>query len=105
MEDVVRAGGHVGVIAEEASPEAITGVDVLSGRGASTPTQVADDVIQPRVIDVVAQRRAVDPAFRWRRTRGAGLPRRNDGTAIGAEVHMAVWRHRGRRENVLDRAC
>ena len=76
---------------------------MLSGHEVGAPAQVADDIIKPRVMDVTVQRRAVDPALRWRRTRGAGLPRRNDRAAIGAEVHMAVCRRRSRREDILDR--
>ena len=52
VEKVVRAGGDVSVIAEEGSTEAVTCVDVLSGHGVRAPAQVADDVVESRVVYV-----------------------------------------------------
>ena len=73
--NVVRAGAHVGVIAEEASTKAVAGVDVLSGHDVGTAAQVADDVIEPRVVNVIAERGAVDPAFGRRRQYPGTAPR------------------------------
>jgi hypothetical protein len=39
MQNVVGAGGHVSVIAEEAAAETITGVNVLSGHGLGDPSR------------------------------------------------------------------
>src|SRR5256714_10511502 len=74
MRNVIGAGGDVSIIAEEASTESVTGVDVLHSHGVGGPAQVADDVIEPRVIDVVAERGAVDPPFGRRRPCRARLP-------------------------------
>jgi hypothetical protein len=55
MQNVVGAGVDVGVITEEGSAEAVTGVDVLSGHVVGGGgTQVADDVTAYRVAPVSA---------------------------------------------------
>ena len=73
MQNVVGAGSHVGVITEEAAAEAIPGVDALSGHG-GVGAQVVDDVIKPRVVDVITERGAVDPPLGRRRPRRTRLP-------------------------------
>jgi len=68
VRNVVRAGAH-------ASTKAVAGVDVLSGHDVGTAAQVADDVIEPRVVTVIAERGAVDPAFGRRRQYPGTAPR------------------------------
>ena len=50
VENIVRASGDIGIIAKEATAEAVTCVDVLSVNGIRAPAQVADDVVEPRVV-------------------------------------------------------
>src|SRR5437762_7661878 len=52
---------HVGVTTKEAATEPITCVDVLSAHGVRARAQVADDVVQPPIVNVAAQIHAVDP--------------------------------------------
>ena len=66
--------------------------------------QVGDLVVQPGVVDVVAERVAGDPARRRGRPGGAGLPRRDDIGRVGRQVDAAVRRDGRRREDLLDRA-
>src|SRR5215831_7893547 len=56
VENIVGAGGNVSVIAEEASTEAVTRVDVLSVHGIRAPAQVADDVVESRVVNVAPKK-------------------------------------------------
>ena len=73
VRNVVRAGAH-------ASTKAVAGVDVLSGHDVGTAAQVADDVIEPRVVNVIAERGAVDRAFgRRRQCPGTAPPERITG--------------------------
>ena len=52
VEKVIGASGDVGIIAEEATTEAVTCVDVLSAHGVRATAQVADDVVEPRGVYV-----------------------------------------------------
>src|SRR5947207_11190981 len=52
VEKVVRASGDVGIIAKEATTEAITRVDMLSVHGVRAPAQVANNVVESRVVYV-----------------------------------------------------
>src|SRR5215831_6526951 len=52
VENIVRASGDIGIIAKEATAEAVTCVDVLSVHGIRAPAQVTDDVVESRVVDV-----------------------------------------------------
>ena len=106
VEDVVRAGGHVGVITEEAAPEVIAGINGMRADGVRRVCcNVLNKVIKSAVMDVWAQKGAVDSALRWRRPRKTCLPRRNEVSAIGAEVNVTVCRHGCSWKYVLDRTC
>src|SRR5438093_2613169 len=64
---------------------------------------VPDKIVEARVVDVWAQICAIDPALRWRRTREAGLPRRNEIPAIRTKINVAICRHGRSWKYVLDR--
>src|SRR6266550_2405376 len=103
VEKVVGASGDVGIIAEEASTKAVTCVDVLSVHGVRGPAQVADDVVESRVVYVGPKKVTRDATNRRERPGKAHLPWRNHRTPVSPEVHMAVCRHRSRGEDILDR--
>src|SRR5262245_1983032 len=103
VEKVVRAGGDVRIIAEEASTEAVTRVDVLSVHGIRAPAQVADDVVESRVVNV-APKKVTRYATNWRGRPGkAHLPRRNRGAPVGGEINVTICGNRCGLEHVLDR--
>ena len=68
VENIVGAGRNVGVIAEEASTEAVTRVDVLSVYGVRAPAQVADHVVESSVVYVGPKKIACDATNRRRRS-------------------------------------
>src|SRR2546422_1747013 len=83
VEGTGRVGRHVGVITEEAAAKMVAGVDGMRADGVHrVRCNVPNKIVEARVVDVWAQICAVDPALRWRRTREAGLPRRNVVPAI-----------------------
>src|SRR4030095_2852360 len=104
VEEVIGASGYVGVIAKEATAEAVTCVDVLSVNGVRAPAQVADDVVEPRVVYVGPKRVTRYATNRRRRPGKARLPRRNHSASVSAEINGAICGSRGGREHVLDRA-
>ena len=77
VEKVVGASGDVGIIAEEASTKAVTCVDVLSVHGVRGPAQVADDVVESRVVYVRPKKVTRDATNRRERPGKAHLPWRN----------------------------
>ena len=68
VENIIGADGNVGVIAEEASTEAVTRVDGLSVHGIRAPAQVADHVVESRVVYVGPKKIACDATNRRRRS-------------------------------------
>src|SRR5262245_19585662 len=102
VENTVGAGGNVGIIAEEASTEAVTRVDELSVHGICAPAQVADDVVESRVVYVGPKKVTCDATNRCRRPGKTRLPRRNRGPSISAEINMAIRGHRCGWEHVFD---
>src|SRR5215471_2997904 len=93
VENIVGAGGNVGVIAEEASTEAVTCVDMLSVHGVRAPAQVADDVVESRVVYVGPKEVTCDATNRRRRPGKAPLPRRNRGASVSGEINVAIRGH------------
>src|SRR6266480_4479357 len=103
VEKVVGASGDVGIIAEEASTKAVTCVDVLSVHGVRGPAQVADDVVESRVVYVGPKEVTRYATNRRGRPGKAHLPWRNCGSSISGEINAAIWGNRCGREHVLDR--
>src|SRR4030095_4618578 len=100
---MVGAGGNIGVIAEEVSTEAVTCVDVLSVHGVGAPAQVADDVVESRVVYVGPKKVTRDATNRRRRPGKARLPRRNCGASVSGEINVTIRGHRCGWEHVPDR--
>src|SRR5215831_623117 len=100
---VAAASVGVGIIAKEGSTEAITRVDALSGQAVRAPAQVADDVVESRVVYVGPEKVTCDATNRRRRPGKARLPRRNGGASVSGEKNVAICGHRCGREHVLDR--
>jgi hypothetical protein len=67
VEKVVGASGDVGIIAEETSTKAVTRVDVLSVHQVRAPAQVADDVLEPRIVYAGPEKVTRDATNRRRR--------------------------------------
>ena len=103
VEKVVGASGDVRIIAEEASTEAVTCVDVLSVHGVRAPAQVADDVVESRVVYVGPKKVTCDTTNRRRRPGKARLPGRNRGASVSGEIYIAIRGHRCGWEHVFDR--
>src|SRR6266576_2578492 len=103
VEKVVGASGDVGIIAEEASTKAVTCVDVLSVHGVRGPAQVADDVVESRVVYVGPKKVTRDATNRRERPGKAHLPWRNRGASVSGEINVTIRGHRCGREHVLDR--
>src|SRR5437867_3527190 len=70
-----------------------------------TRCDVVNVIVEARVMDVWPQIGAVDSALRWRRTREARLPRRNEIPAIRGKINVAICRRGRSWKYVLDRAC
>src|SRR6516164_1575792 len=105
MEVIIRARRDVGVVAEESSTEAVTGVDrVRAHQPGLIGSEIAHRVAEPRIVDEVTERGAVDPADRRWGSRGTGLPRRDDIRGVGSEVHLAAGGDADRREEGIDTA-
>src|SRR6476620_2132130 len=79
VECVVAAHGDIGVVTEETAAEAVPRVDGVRTHGLrDAGRNVSNDVVEARVVDVVAKRVASDPADgRWWSSR-ARLPGRDD---------------------------
>src|SRR5262249_51067642 len=106
VEDVVRAGSHIGVITEEAAAELIAGINGMRAEAVrDVRRDVPNEVIKSGVMDVWAEISAVDSALGWRRTRKTCLPRRNVVPTISTEVNVTICRRRCSRKHVLDRTC
>src|SRR5205823_8372014 len=106
VEGAGRVGRHIGVITEEGAAKMVAGIDRMCADGVRrVRCHVASKVVEPRVIDVRAQIRAVDATFRWRRTCEASLPRRNVVAPIGAKINMAICRDGRSWKYVLDWSC
>src|SRR6266480_3891730 len=103
VEKVVGASGDVRIIAEEASTEAVTCVDMLSVHGVRAPAQVADDVVEPRVVYVGPKKITRYATNRRGRPGKAHLPRRNRGASVSGEINVAICGYRCGWEHVLDR--
>jgi hypothetical protein len=103
VEKVIGASGYVGIIAKEATTEAVTCVDVLSAHRVRAPAQVADDVVEPRVVYVGPKKVTCYATNRRRRPGKARLPRRNHSASVSAEINVAICGNRRGREYVLDR--
>src|SRR5438876_5737539 len=79
MEGVVRADGEIGVVTDESTAEVITAVDRMRAHLlAGARSDIRDEVVEARVVDVPIESRAVDAALRRRWGCLAGLPGRND---------------------------
>src|SRR5438552_1015864 len=103
VEKVVGASGDVGIIAEEASTKAVTCVDELSVHRVRAPAQVADDVVESRVVYVRPKKVTRDATNRRERPGKAHLPWRNRGASVSGEINVAICGNRCGREHVLDR--
>ena len=103
VEKVIGASGNVGIIAKEATTEAVTCVDVLSAHGVRAPAQIADDVVEPRVVYVGPKKVTRYATNRRRRPGKARLPRRNHSASVSAEINVTICGHGCGREHVLDR--
>src|SRR5215471_14070819 len=90
VEYIIGAAGNVGVIAEEGSTEAVTRVDVLSVHGVRVPAQIADDVVESRVVYIRPKKVTCDATNRRERTGKARLPRRNRGPSVSGEINIAI---------------
>src|SRR2546423_15517079 len=78
MQDVIGTNRDIGIVADKAAAEVVACVDRMCGDNvANTCAQISDGVVEPRVMDVVPTRQAVDPAPWWGWRIGAGLPRRD----------------------------
>src|SRR6266480_557380 len=102
VENVVGVSGNVGIIAEEASTEAVTCVDELSVHGVRAPAQVADDVVESCVVYVGPKKVTRDATNRRRRPGKAHLPRRKRGASVSGEINAAICCHGCGWEHVLD---
>src|SRR5262249_41278631 len=103
VEHIVGASGDVGIIAEEGSTEAVACVDELAVDGVRAPAQVADDVVESRVVYVGPEKVTCDATNRRRRPGKARLPRRNRGASVSGEINVTICCHRCGWEDVLDR--
>src|SRR4030095_11486992 len=102
VEEAIGTSGYVGIVAKEPATEAVPCVDVLSVNGARAPAQVADDVVEPRVVDVGPKSVTRYATNRRRRPGKARLPRRNHGASVSSEINVAICGDRCGREHVLD---
>lgn len=96
VESVVGADGDVRVVAEEGATELVASVDAVGGdRVRHVGGQVADDVIEARVVNVFPESFAVNAAERGRTESRAGLPGRDYIRGVGGQVDMSGRRRHG----------
>ena len=106
VEGTGRVGRHVGVITDECAAEVITAINrTRTDRVGHIRCDIANEVVKARVVDVGAQIRAIDPPFRRRRPREAGLPRGNVIAPVSAQINVSIRRGSCSAEDVLDRTC